>query len=482
MRFLSLFDGIGAASVAWEPLGWECVGVSEIDPFPVAVTKHHRPHVPHLGDITKITEEQIAALGPIDLVVGGFPCQDLSVAGKRAGLRNDNGTYTRSGLFFDAIRLVQWAREHCGCRWLLIENVPGLFSSNGGRDFADVVGTIVGTEFDVPRDGWRNAGVALGPDGLVEWCTLDAQFFDLAQRRVRVFALADFGDWTSRGPVLFERASLSGHPAPSREAGKAAPTIPSRRTAGGGLGTDFDCDGGLIQYLGNAEGGARELPFMTGSSQMRCVNNQTPLVAHSLRADGLDASEDGTGRGTPLVPVAQPYTLAIRGRGETHNLEYRQDGTANALLTPNGGRGGIGVGAIAHAFDARQSDDLQYGDRTGPLDTDGHTMAVAFHENQRAEVSLSDTAGSLKVGGGKPGQGYPSVLTAMQVRRLTPRECCRLQGFPDDYLDIIYRGKPAADGPKYKSLGNSMAVPVMSWLGRRLAAVEAIAQRAQVAA
>jgi DNA (cytosine-5)-methyltransferase 1 len=174
-------------------------------------------------------------------------------------------------------------------------------------------------------------------------------------------------------------------------------------------------------------------------------------VAHSLRGEGFDASEDGTGRGTPLVPV-QPYTLAIRGRGDSHDLEYRQDGTANALLTPNGGRGGIGVGA------------------------------VDFHENQRAEITLNDTAGSLKTSGGKPGQGYPAVMSAMQVRRLTPREGERLQGFPDDYTLITVRGKPAADGPRYKALGNSMAVPVMHWIGRRIDLVSAITKLHRTAA
>jgi DNA (cytosine-5)-methyltransferase 1 len=154
------------------------------------------------------------------------------------------------------------------------------------------------------------------------------------------------------------------------------------------------------------------------------------LVTHSLRADGFDASEDGTGRGTPL-------TLAIRGRGGESTLETRDDGLANAILTPNGGRGGIGVGAVA--FDARQSDIVQYGEKTGPLDTCGFTMGVQ---------------------------------QAMAVRQLTPRECERLQGFPDDYTLIQIKGKPAADGPRYKALGNSMAVPVMAWIGRRIATVE----------
>jgi DNA (cytosine-5)-methyltransferase 1 len=231
MRVLSLFSGIEAASVAFLPLGWELVGFSEIEPFPCAVLAHHYPDVPNLGDVSKITREQIAALGHIDMVCGGFPCQDLSVAGRRAGLKNDDGSKTRSGLFFDAMRVVEWA----GPRWLLIENVPGMLSSNRGRDFAAVVGEMAGCGFDVPADGWGNTGVALGPGGLVEWATLDAQWFGLAQRRKRVFLVRDSGDWASRPPVLLERASLSGHPAPrlaaaagtSTDKPETKPTLPS---------------------------------------------------------------------------------------------------------------------------------------------------------------------------------------------------------------------------------------------------------------
>jgi DNA (cytosine-5)-methyltransferase 1 len=190
------------------------------------------------------------------------------------------------------------------------------------------------------------------------------------------------------------------------------------------------------------------------------------LIAHTLRAEGFDASEDGTGRGTPLVPV--------------------------------------------HAFDTRQSDVVQYGDRAGPLDTDGFSQAVAFAQNSRDEVRLQggdgdivgalaaepgmkqttyvafsakdhgadagDTAPTLRAmghaGSHANGGGQVAVATPMAVRRLTPRECERLQGFPDDWTLIPWRGRPAdqcPDGPRYKSLGNSMAVPVMQWIGKRIA-------------
>lgn len=176
-----------------------------------------------------------------------------------------------------------------------------------------------------------------------------------------------------------------------------------------------------------------------------------PMVSHALRSEGFDASEDGTGRGTPLVPT---YTLAIRGRGDSHELEFRTDGTANALLTPNGGRAGIGVGAVA--FDTTQI--------TSP--------------DNRANPQPGDPCHTLQRGAHAPAIAFG---VGMQVRRLTPRECARLQGFPDDYLDITFRGKPASDSAKYKALGNSMAVNCMRWIGTRIQMVDAI-EKARAAA
>ena len=175
------------------------------------------------------------------------------------------------------------------------------------------------------------------------------------------------------------------------------------------------------------------------------TETETLLVAHSLRAEGFDASEDGTGRGTPLVPV-QPYTLAIRGRGGEHQLEYRQDGTANAVLTPNGGRAGIGVGAIAFDCKASGRNGFAVGDIAATQRSMGHANS---HTN---------------------GGGHQAVMVGSAVRRLTPRECERLQGFPDDYT--LLPGAKAPDGPRYKALGNSMAVNVMRWIGARIQSVE----------
>ena len=385
MRYLSLFSGIEAATVAWSPLGWEPVGFAEIEPFPCAVLAHHYPDVPNLGSVTEITDERIAALGRIDVVVGGSPCQDLSVAGKRAGLAGE-----RSSLFHEQIRIFNAARLLCGARWLIWENVPGALSSNKGRDFAVVVGSMAGCRLDVPEDGWGTEGMALGDHGLVEWCVLDAQWFGVAQRRRRVFAVLDTGNWADRFPVLLERDSLRGDSPPSREQGqKPAPCL-SARSKGGGLGTDFELDGGLI-------------------------------------------------------PATGAVTLAVHGTQDPGTLVER----AHALGRNNGLENAVATIAMesAYAFQPRIS------------------------RNGRGD--MGDVINALTAEAGETGKGdsAPCVATRTSVRRLTPRECERLQSFPDDYTAIPWRGKPAdrcPDGPRYKALGNSMAVPVMRWIGERI--------------
>ena len=173
MRYLSLFSGIEAATVAWHGMGWECMAVADIEKHPCAVLKHHYPKVPNLGDVTTVTEAQIRILGPIDLLVFGSPCQDLSTAGKRKGFSNVDGSSTRSGLFFTAMRIIEWCRIHNGLRFALWENVPGAFSSGSGADFAAVVEHLAGMERtpDIPPKGWGNEGCAIGPKAMVEWST-----------------------------------------------------------------------------------------------------------------------------------------------------------------------------------------------------------------------------------------------------------------------------------------------------------------------
>lgn len=413
MRFGSVCSGIEAASVAWHPLGWRTEFLSEIEPFPSAVLAHHYPTVPNRGDMTKFKEWPDATL---DLLVGGTPCQSFSVAGLRKGLADPRGNLM---LTYLAIA------ERYAPRWLVWENVPGVLSSNGGRDF----GTLLG--------GLAELGYGFA------YRVLDAQYVRVEshsravpQRRRRVFVVGYLGDWRRAAAVLFERESLLGHPAPSRQAGQGiAPTLSARTKGGGGLGTDFECDGGLIPGVARA---------LTTSNQRIDAETETLLVAHSLRAEGFDASEDGTGRGTPLVPVS----YAIQ---------------AGALrMNPASGPDGIGIQAdIAYTLEAR-----------------AEVQAIAFDckasgQNGFGVGQIASTMRSMGHNGShQNGGGHQAVMHGSAVRRLTPRECERLQGFRDDYTLIDIRGKCAADGPRYKALGNSMAVPVMRHIGNRIQLVD----------
>jgi DNA (cytosine-5)-methyltransferase 1 len=338
---------------------------------------------------------------------------------------------------------------------------------------------MAGLDIAVPRDGWGNEGVAVGENGLVEWSVLDAQWFGVAQRRRRVFAVLDTGDWASRSPVLLERDSLRGDSPPRREAGEGTAGRAAQCAARGGghgpdvgfsvtgsitqrygakLGTDESCQGSVIPVAGclaasgghaypgtsaqdagegflvpclaHGQGGA-ELG-LDRSPSLTC-NHEAPIAfiqttAPALLADGFDASEDGTGRGTPLVPVA---------------FDTTQITSAANYSNP------------------------QPGDPCHPLAAGAHPPAVAFAQNQRDEVREMEVAGALAAEPGMKQQTY--LHTGMAVRRLTPRECERLQGAPDDWTLVPNKhGKPMADGPRYKMLGNSFAVPVVLWSGRQI--------------
>ena len=387
MNYASMCDGIGAVHVAWP--GWECAWTAEIEPFPAAVVEHHFNY-PNLGDITEIADAQLEQHGPINLLVGGTPCQDFSVAGLRAGMAAPRGN-----LALAFLGLVDRTRPE----WVVWENVPGVLSSNESRDFGTFLGAL----------GKLGYGFA--------YRVLDAQHFGVPQRRRRVFVVGHSRDWRCAAAVLFERSCLSGDPAPRREAGTRAARAPE-------IGTDI----------------ARAIRTPSGGIDREDMHT---LIAHSLRAEGFDASEASD----PIYSeeLAQPIT------------------------NRNGDPGTIAFSCKDHGADAAElSPTLRAMGHDGSHANAGGQVAVAFHENQRAEITISETAGALKSGGGKPGQGYSAVSEGSSVRRLTPRECERLQGFPDDYTLVEYRGKPAADGPRYKALGNSMAVPVMRWIGERV--------------
>ena len=449
MRFLSVCSGIEAASVAWKPLGWEAVAFSEIAPFPCAVLAHHYPNVPNLGDLNEYRSWDV---GPVQLVVGGTPCQSFSVAGLRKGLADPRGNLA---LVF--LGLVDQLRP----KWVVWENVPGVLSSGDGRDFGSFLGGLGQLGY-----GWA-------------YRVLDAQYirveshpFAVPQRRRRVFVVGCLGSWASAAAVLLERESMSWHPAPRREAGqRAAPTITSRPSGGGGLGTDFDCDGGLIPAIAGALG--TEVP---GSRQRADASDNLLTVAHSLRADGHDASEDGTGRGVPLVAAAYgggntagPIDVATA----CTTKQQRQDFDTETLTTQAMTVAIDTVIGFAHQAGGNGTSSGAFSDGLSPTLGTSQTMAIAFQERGRIggrsceaqeEVAYSLNAPS---GGGRR-QEMTIASPQIGVRRLTPLECERLQGFPDGYTLVPYRGKKPADGPRYKAIGNSIAVNCLRWIGERL--------------
>ena len=413
MIYGSVCSGIEAASVAWHPLGWKPAFYSEIEPFPRAVLAHHYPDVPCHGDFTTIGAEDY---GPIDLLVGGTPCQDYSIAGQREGLAGDRGNLT-----LEYAKLAYRKRA----RWLVWENVPGVFSLNAGRDFGAVLASFAGfprgTFFAPPDGGWRNSGIVepASPESFgLAWRVLDAQHFGVPQRRRRVFVVGYLGDWRRAAAVLFERHSLSGNSAPRRQARSAVAALTSSGVGTCGADDNQGQAGHLIPDIVGQAMSAKWAKGTAGPAGDEHHNLVPCNVAHTLRGEGFDASEDGTGRGTPLVPVAYPLQEVGKRTG----------------ISTTDARAGIGVGA------------------------DGDPMFTLQASAQHG------------------------IGVASAVRRLTPRECERLQGFPDDWTLVPVRGKPAADGPRYKALGNSMAVPVMRWIGERIASVEAMTAVDEVAA
>ena len=420
MRYGSICSGIEAATVAWHGLGWEPAFFSEIDNFPRAALQHHYPNVPLHGDFTTINGDEY---GHIDLLVGGTPCQDFSIAGLRAGFAGERGNLT-----LEFARLVDRMRP----RWVVWENVPGVLSIDGGRAFGAFLGAL--------------AEIGYG----FAYRILDAQYCGVPQRRRRVFVVAHLGDWRRAAAVLFERESLLGHPAPRRQAGeRVAGCFTSSPSSGRSpnedttlIATDI-CP--TLRAGGNSTGGDR--PPGTDVDTADSL-----IVTHTLRAEGFDASEDGTGRGVPLV-TAFEYQ-----RGATQGLEMLEEQSptliksqtpaiAFSIMPMNSGKD----------YKARETDIAQPIMAGGPV---GGNQGGDFIVEPVLPVHFQGRGSSR------------SYVAAMQVRRLTPMECERLQGFPDRYTLVPYRGKPASDGPRYKALGNSMAVPVMAFIGRRIQMVE----------
>lgn len=393
MIYGSVCSGIEAATVAWEPLGWKASFFSEIEKFPRAVLEHHYPDIPLHGDFTTIQEEEYE---PIELLVGGTPCQSFSVAGLRKGLDDDRGN-----LALEYLRLAQRLNP----RWLVWENVPGVLSSSGGRDFGSFLGALVELGYGF------------------SYRVLDAQYFGVPQRRRRVFVVGYLGDWRPPAAVLFERHSLQGNTPPSREKREGA------------------------------AGDVRE------GTHYRYQNEQAGIVKDDIAATVRRESSTTDERSVPAYVVHGTQDPCVGDQAFALGQENGQENVV-AFTQNDGGR------------DASKEvcPTLRSGGDGGIPQA---SVAYENHPSDSRIKEMGETCSTVSARRGTGGGNVPLAQQAMQVRRLTPVECERLQGFPDNYTRIQWRGKDpenCPDGPRYKALGNSMAVPVMNWLGRRIEA------------
>ncbi len=415
IRYLSVCSGIEAATVAWHPLGFEAAGFSEIEPFARAVLSHHYPEVPLHGDFTALKESDY---GAIDLLVGGTPCQSFSIAGLRKGFADDRGN-----LALGFIRLAQSAKP----RWVVWENVPGVLSIDAGRTFGTFLGALAECGY----------GFA--------YRVLDAQYFGVPQRRRRVFVIGYFGDWRPAAAVLFERESLQRDITPCRETRQEVAGTFKSRASSGGWGADVDlASSGYMRPVAKTLMSRYNKHDAELETYVVDKQKQWPAdVACTLNAqygDKMGLEDQHALAGTPLFVPARAY-----------NVTYC-DANGRRKDRPNGGM---------YVTETDQSKTVTAGgDRSTYIAFEPGSIA-----RNAGPTDLRETCSTLRA---EMGDNQPAVLTQMAVRRLTPRECERLQGFPDDYTLIPYRGKPAADGPRYKALGNSMHTGTMRWLGQRI--------------
>lgn len=444
LRVDSLASGIGGDAVAWHPLGWESAFFSEIEPFASAVLKHRFPDVPNLGDFTAADFcDRARALGEVNVLAAGTPCQAFSVAGKRKSLEDARGNLT--------LRFVEVVHE-LDPATVVWEQVPGVLSTKDnafGCFLAGMVGAAGPLASGLEGGRWPNAGMVIGPRRSLAWRVLDAQYCGLAQRRRRVCVVSfRTRDRTNPGAVLFEPESLRRDSPPSREEGADVTQALTRRLGDGGPDDNKAQGGFYVAFGGNRCGGPLDVATAVnahGGSGRMDFESET-FIAHTLRADGFDASEDGTGWGTPLVA-----------------FNARQDPDVSGPIAGALDAGHPQAQACAIPIDMRQASRGDKMTNNRPGGSSGGPAGTGIGEDGDPAPSIA-ASHTPAVALGSPG-------AARGVRRLTPRECERLQGFPDDWTLVPYRGRPAekcADGPRYRALGNAWATPVFRWIGERI--------------
>jgi len=446
VRYLSVCSGIEAFSVAVDGMGWTPAGFAEIEPFPCHVLAHRFDATPprvlpagksrkpfrrmrdggsvvNHGDFTAIDPTTI---GHVGWLVGGTPCQSFSFAGLRGGLKDARGNLT-----LEFVRLAREMQDGNGLAGLLWENVPGVLSDKTNA-FGCFLGALVGHDDALVSPfgrRWPDAGMVAGPRARLAWRVLDSQYLGVPQRRRRVYVVADTGGGQfDPATVLFEPEGMRRDTPPHRgNRQDVAGTISARTHGGGGLGTDFDLDGGIVAPTLNAAFGSK-----LGLDNQHIDSGAGMFVTHSLRAEGHDASEDGTGRGVPLV--------AFDAKGT--QVQFTTDGKHPPLrsMSASGSHANAG-GHAAIAFDLRGRE--------------GGAMPEGEHDTANIRAS---SGGSSR-----------SYVASSVVRRLTPTECERLQGFPDGWTDVPYGTRNRTpDGPRYKALGNSFTVDTIRWIMRRV--------------
>ena len=419
VRFLSLFSGIEAASAAWIPLGWQCVGVAEIEKFPCSVLRHRYPEVPNLGNVMAIDFiDKAVKLGPVDVLIGGPPCQAFSVAGLRESLNDERGNMTLR--FVEIINAVNPGT-------ILFENVPGILSTKDNA-FGCFLAALVGADDAiVPERGWTNAGMVSGPRRNAAWRVLDAQYFGLAQRRKRVFVVACPRNGADPREILFECEGVPRHSPPRREAGERVAADVAKRA---GIGFEV------------GPGGGRDVDVactMDARARDGAIRNQVGMLAMS--PIGLDEEQNAT----------VDYFGTLKARMEGGGFEGSVFVPDNSHCLNAGGMGRIDYETetlVAHTLKKRYdfSEDGYRGEPAEVLRRAGVRWGLSRQRILQPPCPTSETR------------------SAFGVRRLLPVECEILMGFPKDYTAL----DKAADGPRYKALGNSMAVPVVRWIGLRI--------------
>ena len=527
MKFGSVCSGIEAASVAWHPLGWTAAWLSEIEPFPCAVLKHHYPDVPNHGDMTLLPEKILSSqVEAPDLFCGGTPCQAFSVAGLRNSLDDARGNLSLT--FVGIANAIDHVRSIRGDAPAIVfwENVPGVLNTKDNA-FGCFLGALAGESDPIKPPGggesrWSNAGCVFGPQRTVAWRVLDAQYFGVAQRRRRVFVVASARDDINPAEILFEFEGVRRDIAPRRETGKVTPTISSSGTGVSRVG--FNCEDEWFietQVVGalDTECGGNKMNHQTiNSGHLLPVSSFYESSLAQYREDtvsGTIKASGGVAGGGSETFLAQPIAftteqtpkfnddqaLTLTKSESKHNQCVAQpiaynitfcDANGTRSDRPNGGlyvnetdvtstltKAGIGTNvAQPVAFEPGKMKRLGYGDAEPGL---APTLRAEAGDNQLAvaqpmvlmdqggsvmNIQTDGTVGTLR----RETHGHePAIVQAMAVRRLTPVECERLQGFPDGYTNIPWRkAAESPDGPRYKALGNSWAVPVVAWIGQRI--------------